>query len=586
MSIHLVSVRAKLSAAFGGLTVLVLLVSGLAIIELREANRAFESYVNGVNARALLTGRLQSEVDARAIAARNLVLVTKPADAEVEKAAVTKAHEQVQKDLAKLKEMILRPDVPAQAKALVDDISKIEQAYSPVALSIVQLALQNKREEAIAKMNEECRPLLAALVSKTQAYAELTAQRSASLIEEAQSQYISQRNWLVAACLIAVVVAVGAGMLIVRSLSRALGAEPGVLGHAAEKVAGGDLSPVVGADSAPPGSVLASLGTMQQSLVLIVGQVRSAADSVATGTAQISFGNSDLSQRTENQASALQETAATMEELSTTVRHNADNARLANQLALNASEVASKGGTVVAQVVETMKGINDSSKKIGDIIGVIDGIAFQTNILALNAAVEAARAGEQGRGFAVVASEVRSLAGRSAEAAKEIKSLIGASVDQVEQGTVLVDRAGQTMDEVVAAITRVSDIVGEISSASSEQSSGVTQIGEAINQLDRTTQQNTALVEESAAAAQSLEHQSVQLVEAMAVFKLSGETDRSAQAQPKKPLPRPHVFKAAAKPKSSLKSAKAAPELPLAKPPASALTSSAKAGAEDQWESF
>ncbi|MDD0817086.1 methyl-accepting chemotaxis protein [Curvibacter sp. HBC28] len=586
MSMHLVSVRAKLSAAFGGLTVLVLIVSGLAIIELQAANQAFKSYVNGINTRATLAASIQAQVDARAIAARNLVLVTKPADVEVEKAAVAKAHEQVQKNLAKLKEMVALPDVPAQAKALVDDISKIEQAYSPVALSIVQLALQNKRDEAIAKMNEECRPLLMALVGKTNAYAELTAQRSALLIKGAEEQHSNQRTWLVAACLIAVVAAVVAGMLIVRSLTRALGAEPGVLGQAAEKVAGGDLSPVLGADSAPAGSVLASLGTMQQSLVRIVGQVRGAADSIATGTSEISVGNADLSQRTENQASALEETAATMEQFGTTVRHNADNARLANQLALNASEVASKGGTVVAQVVETMKGINDSSKKIGDIIGVIDGIAFQTNILALNAAVEAARAGEQGRGFAVVASEVRSLAGRSAEAAKEIKSLIGASVDQVEQGTVLVDQAGQTMEEVVAAITRVSDIVGEISSASSEQSSGVTQIGEAINQLDQTTQQNAALVEESAAAAQSLEHQSAQLVTAMAVFKLSGEAHRSAQAQPKKPLPRPHVFKAAAKPKSSLKSAKAAPELPLAKPPASALTSSAKAGAEDQWESF
>jgi len=241
---------------------------------------------------------------------------------------------------------------------------------------------------------------------------------------------------------------------------------------------------------------------------------------VATASAQIAQGNQDLSGRTEQQASALQQTAATMDELGSTVRNNADNAKQANQLALGASAVAVRGGGVVGQVVETMKGINQSSRKIADIIGVIDGIAFQTNILALNAAVEAARAGEQGRGFAVVASEVRSLAQRSAEAAKQIKVLISASVERVEQGTAQVDQAGRTMEEIVGAIKRVSDIVGEISAASAEQSSGVSQVGEAVTQMDQATQQNAALVEESAAAAQSLQQQAQQLVEAVAIFKL------------------------------------------------------------------
>jgi methyl-accepting chemotaxis protein len=240
--------------------------------------------------------------------------------------------------------------------------------------------------------------------------------------------------------------------------------------------------------------------------------------SVATASAQIAQGNNDLSARTEQQASALEQTAASMEELSSTVRQNADNARQGNQLAQNASTVAVRGGEVVGQVVDTMKGINDASRKIADIIGVIDGIAFQTNILALNAAVEAARAGEQGRGFAVVASEVRSLAGRSAEAAKEIKGLISDSVQRVEQGTVLVDQAGTTMAEVVAAIRRVTDIMGEISAASTEQSQGVAQVGEAVTQMDQATQQNAALVEESAAAAESLKAQAQQLVQAVAVL--------------------------------------------------------------------
>ncbi|ART51143.1 methyl-accepting chemotaxis protein [Acidovorax carolinensis] len=266
--------------------------------------------------------------------------------------------------------------------------------------------------------------------------------------------------------------------------------------------------------------LLNALYAMQMSLSRVVSNVRSNANSVAAASSEIAHGNNDLSARTEQQASALEETSASMEELNSTVQANADNARQANQLAVNASTVAVQGGDVVAEVVETMKGINDSSKKIADIIGVIDSIAFQTNILALNAAVEAARAGEQGRGFAVVASEVRSLAQRSAEAAKEIKTLIHASVERVEQGTTLVDKAGATMTEVVSAIRRVTDIVGEISAASSEQSAGVAQVGEAVTQMDQATQQNAALVEQSAAAADSLKTQAQQLVDAVAVFRL------------------------------------------------------------------
>ncbi|ALV07867.1 methyl-accepting chemotaxis protein [Roseateles depolymerans] len=320
------------------------------------------------------------------------------------------------------------------------------------------------------------------------------------------------------------------GTLLTRSLFKQLGAEPSLAVAVAERVARGDLSEAPTLAAGDTTSLMANLARMQTSLAQVVSNVRSNSESVATASAQIAQGNQDLSARTEQQASALQQTAATMEQLGTTVRHNADSAQQANQLALGASSVAKQGGQVVGEVVSTMQGISESSRKIGDIIGVIDGIAFQTNILALNAAVEAARAGEQGRGFAVVASEVRSLAQRSAQAAKEIKTLIGSSVEQVEKGTQLVDQAGKTMDDIVSSIQRVSDIVAEITAASAEQSSGVQQVGEAVTSMDQATQQNAALVEESAAAAESLRSQARQLVEAVAVFTLSREGHAAKQA--------------------------------------------------------
>ncbi|OQW87613.1 MAG: methyl-accepting chemotaxis protein [Rhodoferax ferrireducens] len=332
------------------------------------------------------------------------------------------------------------------------------------------------------------------------------------------ARYQTTRMVSIGAILAGLLIAGWFGLFLVRGISDSLNQAQNV----ARTVALGDLSQriqVRGQDELA--QVMSELSAMQGSLVKVVTQVRQGSESVATASSQIAQGNQDLSSRTESQASALEQTAASMEQLSATVQQNADNAKQANQLALAASQTAVQGGAVVAEVVETMKHINDSSKRIFDIIGVIDGIAFQTNILALNAAVEAARAGEQGRGFAVVATEVRSLAGRSAAAAKEIKTLIGASVDRVEQGSALVNKAGITMGEVVTSIQRVTDIVGEISSASSEQSAGVAQVGEAVMQMDQVTQQNAALVEEMAAAASSLRSQAQELVQTVAVFKLA-----------------------------------------------------------------
>ena len=332
----------------------------------------------------------------------------------------------------------------------------------------------------------------------------------------------AQARWVVIGLMgAALLLGLGMAMLITRHLIGQLGGEPATAVAVARAVAAGDLTTPIRLRSGDAGSLMARLQEMQGSLAKAVTEVRLGSDSVATASQQIAQGNQDLSGRTEQQASALQQTSATMEQLGTTVRQNADSARQANQLALGASSVAERGGQMVGQVVQTMKGINDSSRRIADIIGVIDGIAFQTNILALNAAVEAARAGEQGRGFAVVASEVRSLAKRSADAAREIKTLISASVERVEQGSQQVDQAGKTMTEIVAAIARVTAIVAEISSASAEQSTGVGQVSEAVQQMDQATQQNAALVEESAAAAESLQQQARQLVQAVSVFRLA-----------------------------------------------------------------
>src|SRR5450830_273893 len=328
-----------------------------------------------------------------------------------------------------------------------------------------------------------------------------------------------QQALIVSSSVIVITLLLGAllAVMVTRSITQPLTIGVSV----AEAVAQGDLTSkfdIQGRDE--PADLLRSLQHMNDRLVDIVGQVRLSSDSIATGSAEIATGNADLSQRTEQQASNLEETAASMEELNSTVKTNADTAQQASRLATDATQAAEQGGAVVGRVVATMQDISASSKKISDIIGVIDGIAFQTNILALNAAVEAARAGEQGRGFAVVASEVRSLAGRSAEAAKEIKSLISASVETVESGTVLVDEAGKTMTDIVNSVQRVSDIIGEITGAAAEQSQGIGEVNQAIVQLDQMTQQNASLVEQSAAAAESLREQAQRLAEVVGTFKI------------------------------------------------------------------
>jgi methyl-accepting chemotaxis protein len=339
-------------------------------------------------------------------------------------------------------------------------------------------------------------------------------------MENVTGTYKASRLMMMVLVLGGIAASVGLGVAMARMLGLQIGGEPAYAATIVDRVAEGDLTVQVELRKGDSRSLLYAIHKMQQELARVISQIRQASGTIATASSEIAAGNHDLSSRTEQQASSLEETAASMEELTGTVKQNADNARQANQLAVSASSVAVKGGSVVAEVVGTMGAINASSRKIVDIIGVIDGIAFQTNILALNAAVEAARAGEQGRGFAVVAAEVRNLAQRSAAAAKEIKTLIGDSVDKVEEGSKQVAEAGKTMDEIVDSVKRVTDIMAEITAASQEQTSGIEQINQAITQMDQVTQQNAALVEEAAAAASSLQEQAAGLSEAVSVFKL------------------------------------------------------------------
>ncbi|MCA7937011.1 methyl-accepting chemotaxis protein [Burkholderia cepacia] len=520
------TVRTKLIMAFGLLTCTVVLVSIVGIVSLGNANAAFDDYVNGTNARANLADKIRFAVDRRAIAARNQVLAASPRDADIEKEAALQADHEVGALMGELTNAVREGSGASdKARELVRQIGAVEAQYGPVARAIVDAAANNRRDQAITMINEQCRPLLAQLVAATDTYATYSRARADQLVKESDDRYTSRRLMLIAICIAAAAAAALSGLVITRGLLRSLGTEPAVLsdiaGHiAAGHIAAGNLGAEATTGAAPAGSVLASMRDMQANLIRLISEVRTASGNVATGAGEIASGNQDLSSRTEQQAASLQETASSMEQLTSTVRLNADNAQQASGLANNASEVAQRGSSAVGLMVDTMTDISASSAKIAEITGIIEGIAFQTNILALNAAVEAARAGEQGRGFAVVASEVRSLAQRSSSAAKEIRELISQSVRKIEDGSHIANNAGDTMSEVTHAISRVTDIMGEIAAASSEQSRGIEQVNLAITQMDEVTQQNAALVEQAAAASKSLEEQGNRLAEAVSLFRL------------------------------------------------------------------
>jgi methyl-accepting chemotaxis protein len=447
---------------------------------------------------------------------RNMVLL---ADEDMKK----QEHDRILQNRAKSRDQLTRlksslPD--PQARTAVERLLGVQVAYDGLIDRVITMGAAGQQADAARVLLVDVRPVQSDLFGTLD---KLVSAQESAMVGAAQGiqSRAARGSW---GMLIMAVVAAVIGGLVAVVVTRSIVLPVSVADGIARRIAQGDLSEqfsVSGNDEVA--SMLRSLQSMQGSLRELVAVVQVGVEQVSSASVQIADANQDLSGRTESQASALQETAASMEELSSTVRHNADNARSADQLAAKASKVATSGGEVVGQVVETMRGINASSQQIADIIGVIDGIAFQTNILALNAAVEAARAGEQGRGFAVVAGEVRNLAGRCAEAAKEIKGLIVASVERVKAGSALVDSAGLSMEEVVKAIRQVSDIVAEISSASQQQTQGVSQIGEAVAQLDHTTQQNAALVEETAAAAGSLRSQALELRAAISRFKVDGD---------------------------------------------------------------
>jgi methyl-accepting chemotaxis protein len=511
----------RLHLGFGLILAILTAVSLMAIVKVQAINAALEtnSSEHAVVQRYAINFR--GSAHDRAIATRDVVLSASSADRAREVATIEELARFYAKSAGPLEALLQKSADAAELGPLYRAIQDIEARTVATTKAIIAKVEAGDTSGAQSQLWNEAKPQYVAWLAAINRLIDFEESRIQALNAVAVGHASGFLTVMLIALAAALVCGVALAWTLARSVVQQLGGEPAALGQVAQRVSEGDLSPVAGASAAPAGSVLASLGAMQASLAHIVGQVRNASDSIATGSAEIASGNADLSQRTERQAGSLQQTARSMAQMNQTVQGNADTARQAAQLAGGASGAAVKGGTIVGQVVATMDDISSSSRKIGDIIGVIDGIAFQTNILALNAAVEAARAGEQGRGFAVVASEVRSLAQRSAQAAKEIKALIGASVDKVEAGSRLVSDAGVAMEDIVTQVRRVSDLINEISASTVEQTEGIGHVSASVTSLDQSTQQNAALVEQSAAAAASLEQQAGRLTEVVKTFRLS-----------------------------------------------------------------
>jgi methyl-accepting chemotaxis protein len=603
MNLSNMKVGMRLALGFALVLVLMVILTVVGVVRMAQIQNRLDHVVTVNNVVTRLVVDMRNNVSERVTSLRTLTLMTDPADMEPE---LNRFKEQTAKYDAFQQKLAAKFAVEAstEEKGLLAQIKDAEGVAMPAIAKASALYLANNAMDATRVMVKEIRPAQKKWLEALDQLAALEDKLNSQTQLDAEAQFASARNFMLVLLALAVAMGVAAATVITRGLLKQLGAEPSYTSKIATSIAEGDLSIAIDTKSSDRGSLLAEMKQMRNSLVDIVSQVRRGTQTITTASREIAAGNVDLSSRTELQASSLEKTASAMEELTSTVKQNADNAREANQLAATASDVARKGGEVVSQVVGTMGEINSSASKIADIIGVIDGIAFQTNILALNAAVEAARAGEQGRGFAVVASEVRNLAQRSAAAAKEIKTLIGDSVEKIGRGSKLVGQAGVTMEEVVDSVKRVTDIMSEIANASAEQSAGIEQVNLSIIEMDGMTQQNAALVEEAAAAFQSLQDQASELQRVVSIFKLvDGEEAAAAEAAApvatttavatravvarpaRRPAASPQLKKPAAARKAGAAKADAA-SAPEAGGASSTSKKVAAAAASDDWEEF
>ncbi|WP_202413880.1 MULTISPECIES: methyl-accepting chemotaxis protein [Duganella] len=583
MNLAKMKVGTRLGLGFALVLLFLVAVTAVGILRMSQIQNRLDHVISVNNVVSRLVVDMRNNVGERINSLRVLTMIADPADMEQDMNRIKELAGKYADAQNKLSAQFAQ-EATAEEKALLATVKESEGVAMPAIAKASELWLAGKAEEATRVLVKEIRPAQKKWMTALEQLGALEDKMNAQMQVDAANGFSSARTFMIIMGLLAVAISVAAALVITRGLLKQLGGEPDYTASIAGSIANGDLSVLIDTNSGDKDSLLAEMKEMRNSLVDIVGQVRTGTETIGTASREIAAGNVDLSSRTEMQASSLEKTASAMDELTSTVKQNADNAREANQLASAASDVAVKGGQVVSQVVDTMSSIDASAKKIVDIIGVIDGIAFQTNILALNAAVEAARAGEQGRGFAVVASEVRNLAQRSAAAAKEIKALIDDSVEKVGAGTKLVGQAGMTMDEVVSSVRRVTDIMGEIANASQEQSAGIAQVNQSIIEMDSMTQQNAALVEEAAAAAQSLQDQAGELARVVSIFKLVEGEERIAVAAPAfatkaatvKPIAaaRAPVKKLATKPAAA----------PAAKP--KKVASAASTAGSDEWEEF
>ena len=518
------SIRTRLAWGFGGVFALLLILTLLAGARVNRIDDTLNRINNINNVKQRYAINFRGSVHDRAIALRDVVLAPDVGAAGVPLALIGRLAQNYTESAGPLDAMFTGVNtVSEEEKAALAGIKAAEQQAQPLIAKVIELRNADSLPEANAVLAQQAGPAFVAWLASINRLIDLEEKMNKAEAASATELAHSFQWWMLALCAIAVAIGSAAAWYISRGLLRQLGGEPGYAMQIAGDIAAGNLAVAIHTRAGDDSSLVYAMKGMRDSLVDIVSQVRAGTANIATASVEIAAGNQDLSGRTESQADTLEKTASAMEELTSTVRQNASNAQQANVLAVSASEVAVRGGAVVSQVVETMASINDSSKKIVEIISVIDSIAFQTNILALNAAVEAARAGEQGRGFAVVATEVRSLAQRSAAAAQEIKSLIGDSVQRVESGARLVNQAGTTMEDIVQSVKRVTDIMNEISVASQEQTDGIVMVNEAIGQMDDATQRNAALVEQATAASTQLHDEAHALSAVVSIFKLQDQ---------------------------------------------------------------